>query len=411
MNDDPIPVLIVDDDPVFALFVRQLVESLGNELPCAPEWVDTAEKALEEINRTPYELVLCDYNLPGVSGLELLAQIQRIAPDRQPAVIMLTASGNEAVAVEAMKRGAKDYLPKQELDLPPLLRALKSALAQKRLAGQVARFNAQMQADLDMARKLQQSLLPDQYPCFPRTALAGQSALRFEHRFLSTTALAGDFFGVLGLSDSEAGVFICDVMGHGVRAALVTAMVRALMDELAPAVRDPGQFLTEMNRRLATILKQTDGLIYATAFYLIADTVAGELRYANAGHPRPFHLQRRANVAGPLPMTQRGGPALGLFGQSAYTTNRCPLAADDLVLLFTDGLFEVVTADGSEDYGPERLLAAARERMQLPLPTLLDELLADVRKFSGGEEFTDDVCVLGMEAAGMLTIKNEKFKM
>jgi serine phosphatase RsbU (regulator of sigma subunit) len=397
----PIPVLIVDDDPVFALFVQQLVESLGNELPCAPACVDSAEKALEEINRTPYELLLCDYNLPGVSGLELLAQIQRIAPDHQPAVIMLTASGNEAVAVEAMKRGAKDYLPKQDLGLPPLLRALKSALAQKRLAEQVARFNAQMQADLDMARKLQQSLLPDQYPCFPRTASPGQSALRFGHRFHSTSALAGDFFGVLGLSDTEAGVFICDVMGHGVRAALVTALVRALMDELAPAVRDPGQFLTEMNRKLSGILKQTDGLIFVTAFYLIADTDAGEMRYANAGHPRPLHLQRRAGVAGPLAMPQHGGPALGLFGQSAYATNRCALAADDLVLLFTDGLFEVVSPDTDTDYGQERLLAAVRERMQLPLPQLLDGLLADVRKFSGGEDFDDDVCVLGMEAATM----------
>jgi sigma-B regulation protein RsbU (phosphoserine phosphatase) len=398
MNAPAIPLLIVDDDPVFALFVRQLVEVLSSELPCAPEWVDTAEKALEILSRQRYELVLLDYNLPGANGLQVLAQIQELPTAQQPAVIMLTASGNEAVAVEAMKRGAKDYLPKADLEVPPLTRALKSALAQKRLAEQVARYNAQMQAELDMARTLQQSLLPDKYPCFPREAPPEQSALRFEHRFHSTTALAGDFFGVLGLSDTEAGVFICDVMGHGVRSALVTAMVRALVDELAPRLRDPGQFLTEMNRKLAAILKQTDGPLYATAFYLIANPAGGQMRYANAGHPRPLHLQRRAGAASPLPMTQRGGPALGLFGQSAYATSRCPLAEEDLVLLFTDGLFEVVVADG-EDYGQERLLAAARERMPLPLPKLLDELLADVRTFSGGKEFDDDVCLLGMEAA------------
>jgi serine phosphatase RsbU (regulator of sigma subunit) len=399
MSPDPILVLIVDDDPVFALFVRQLVDSLGSEMPCAPEWVDTGEKALAEIKRQNYELVLLDYHLPGANGLEVLAQIQELPADQQPAVIMLTASGNEAIAVEAMKRGAKDYLPKADLDVPPLIRTLKSALAQKRLADQVARYNKQMQADLDMARKLQLSLLPDKYPSFPAAAPPGQSTLRFEHRFQSTEALAGDFFGVVALSDTEAGMFICDVMGHGVRSALVTAMARALMDELAPTVRDPGQFLIEMNHKLAAILKQTAGPIYATAFYLIADVAAGELRYANAGHPRPLHLQRRAGQVGPLPMLQRGGPALGLFGQSAYTTNRCPLAADDLVLLFTDGLFEVVAPDGDTDYGPERLLAAARERISLPLPNLLDELLADVRKFSGYAEFDDDVCLLGMEAA------------
>ena len=399
MSPDPIPVLIVDDDPVFALFVRQLVDSLGSEMPCVSEWVDTGEKALLEIQRQPYELVLLDYHLPGANGLEVLAQIQELPADRQPAVIMLTASGNEAIAVEAMKRGAKDYLPKVGLDVPPLIRALKSALAQKHLTAQVARYNQQMQADLDMARKLQQSLLPDKYPSFPGAAPPGQSTLRFEHRYQSTEALAGDFFGVVALSDTAAGMFICDVMGHGVRAALVTAMVRALLDELAPVVRDPGRFLTEMNHKLAAILKQTDGPIFATAFYLIADVAAGELRYANAGHPRPLHLQRGAGQVGPLPMSQRGGPALGVFAQSIYTTNHCLLGADDVVLLFTDGLVEVAAPDGGADYGPARLLAAAQERISLPLANLLDELLADVRKFSGAGAFADDVCLLGMQAA------------
>src|SRR5262245_28356297 len=237
MNSAAIPLLIVDDDPVYAHFVQHLVQNLGSELPCQPACVDTAERAFEELSRYQYELVLLDYNLPGANGLQVLAQIQSLPVNRQPAVIMLTASGNEAVAVEAMKRGAKDYLPKADLDVPPLRRALSTALAQKRLAEQVARFNAQMRSDLDMARKLQQSLLPDRYPSFPRAAPPAQSALRFAHRFQPTTALAGDFFSVLGLSDTEAGVFICDVMGHGVRSALVTAMLRALVDELAPGWR------------------------------------------------------------------------------------------------------------------------------------------------------------------------------
>src|SRR5262249_36610626 len=160
MSAPAIPVLIVDDDPVFALFLGQLVTALGSELPCTSQCVDSAENALEVLGRQSYELLLLDYHLPGANGLEVLAQIQALPPAQQRAVIMLTASGNESVAVEAMKRGAKDYLPKANLDVPPLLRALKSALAQKRLAEQVARYNAQMQADLDMARKLQQSLLP-----------------------------------------------------------------------------------------------------------------------------------------------------------------------------------------------------------------------------------------------------------
>jgi phosphoserine phosphatase RsbU/P len=397
MNASPISLLIVDDDPVFARYVQQLVRELGQDLPCAPTVVDTAEKALAEIRDGHYDLALLDYHLPGADGLSLLAAIQELSAPQQPAVIMLTGSGSEAIAVEAMKRGAKDYLPKATLDVLPLTRAIKSALAQKRLAEQVAAYNAQIKADLDMARNLQQSLLPDTYPCFPRSAPPEQSALRFCHRFIPATQLAGDFFSLLPLSDTQAGVFICDVMGHGVRSALVTAILRALLDDLAPRLPDPGEFLAEMNRKLAHMLKQKEGPLFATAFYLLADTAAGQMHCANAGHPPPLHLQRAAGQTVRLAPPKTNGPALGLFPDAAYPAFRSPLVPGDLVLLFTDGLFEVVDGGGEEEYGQERLLATARERMGLPPVRLCDELIAEVRAFSGAAEFSDDVCLLAME--------------
>lgn len=399
MPASPISLLIVDDDPVFAAFVRQLVISLGEALPCQPEWADSAEAALTKMRGQAYELVLLDYQLPAADGLSVLDQIQNLPLGQQPAVVMLTGSGNEAVAVEAMKRGARDYLAKGDLDVPPLTRALTSALRQKRLAQQVAAFNAQMQADLEMARHLQQSLLPDTYPSFPRAVAPQESSLRFCHRFCPTTALAGDFFSVQAVSDTQAGVFIGDVMGHGVRSALVAAMLRALVADLAPRASDPGQFLSEMNRMLAGILKPAEGPMFATAFYLVADAEAGRMDYAGAGHPRPLHFQRGAGTVGMLEPGRGTGPALGLFESSVYATTSVPLAPGDLVLLFTDGLFEVADAQGGEDYGQKRLLDAARRRLDHPLPVLLDELLDEVRAFAGGAEFTDDVCLLGIEVA------------
>ena len=312
---------------------------------------------------------------------------------------MLTGSGNESVAVEAMKRGARDYLPKVGLEAAPLLRALRNALTQKQLADQVARYHAQTHADLEMARHLQQSLLPDRYPTFPRSASPAESALRFCHRFCPAAELAGDFFSVLPLSDARAGVFICDVMGHGVRSALVTAMVRALLGKAAPRTADPGRFLSEMNRRLGSLLKPADSPMFATAFYLVADVATGRLRYATAGHPPPLHLQRRAGQAAPLRVPPRAGPALGLFADAAYATGECPLTAGDVILLFTDGLFEVTSADGQEEYGQQRLLTAARQHLNLPLPELCDALIADVRAFAGDTAFDDDVCLLSIEVA------------
>ena len=406
MNAAPAPLLVVEDSSVYAEILQRLLPALGADMRFAPKWVDTAEKAVEEIAKTNYALVLLDYKLPGADGMTVLAHIRSLPVQRQPAVIMLTGMGNEAVAVEAMKRGAKDYLSKDCLDVPSLVRAITSALERKRLEEQVARYteelrekNAQVEADLNMAREIQEAFLPDRYPTFPRNAVAKESALHFHHRYLPTGAVGGDFFDVLPVSDTQAGVFICDVMGHGVRAALVTALVRALAEELVSASAEPDKFLTEINCRLLGILAQTRVPMFASAFYLVADFARGELRYSSAGHPSPLLVRRSVGTVEALRFPDcRPGPALGVFEESVYPICQCPLAPQDLVVLFTDGLYEVEGAEGDE-YGQNRLLAAVRKRINLPVVQLFDELLADVRKYAVNRGFVDDVCIVGMEVS------------
>ncbi len=404
MSAAPAPLLVVEDSPVYAEILQRLLPTLGADLQFASKWVDTAEKAIEEISRADYTIVLLDYKLPGADGLTVLAHIRSLPPARQPAVIMLTGMGSEAVAVEAMKSGAKDYLPKDSLDMPALLRAITSALERKRLEEQVARYtnelrekNAQMEADLNMAREIQQAFLPQHYPTFPRDAIAAESALHFHHRYHPTSAVGGDFFDVLPISDTEAGVFICDVMGHGVRAALVTAMVRALAEELMPVAADPAKFLTEINLRLLAILTQTHSPMFASAFYIVIDLARGELRYSNAGHPSPLLVRRSAGVVEPLLFPKcRPGPALGVFEESVYPLCQSALVRHDLIVLYTDGLYEVESAAG-EEYGPDRLLAAVRQRADLPVNQLFDELLSDIQQYAGKQGFVDDVCIVGAE--------------
>jgi sigma-B regulation protein RsbU (phosphoserine phosphatase) len=259
--------------------------------------------------------------------------------------------------------------------------------------------NQQLEEDLRMAREIQLTMLPQQYPAFPRDAAPADSAFQFTHRYLPTGAVGGDFFTVSALSNNEASVFICDVAGHGVRSALVTAMIRALLEELKPIAADPGQFLTKLNSDLHSILRHAGTPLLTTAFYFVADWNTGTMRYTNAGHPRPVLVRRTAGKIEPL--TNVGGksqPALGLFEQATYQTSEVKLTPKDLVMLFTDGLYEVQDAK-QELYSQDLLVGEVKRHLQLPASELFDEVLEQVRKFSADGNFTDDVCLVGMEFA------------
>lgn len=259
--------------------------------------------------------------------------------------------------------------------------------------------NLQMEEDLRMASEIQLTMLPQQYPTLPRQATPEESTFRFTHRYLPSGTVGGDFFSVTALSDTEVAVFICDVAGHGVRSALVTAMARALVEELRPFAHEPGQFLTKLNSDLIAILKHSGTPVLTTAFYLVADAATGALRYANAGHPKPLHLQRDAGEVEALAnVGPKNQPALGLFEHAIYQTSQTILAPGDLVMLFTDGLYEV--EDRNEVLYTETMLAAAtRQRLHSPAATLFDGLLAEIRAYSSDGSFEDDVCLVGLDYA------------
>ena len=260
--------------------------------------------------------------------------------------------------------------------------------------------NLLMQENLQMAREIQFAMLPQQYPVVPPNVPPEQSAFQFVHRYQPAETVSGDFFSVSALSEEEVAVFICDVTGHGMRAALVTAMIRALVEELKPIARDPGIFLRKVNSDLFTILKTTGSPMLTTAFYLVANWRTGVMRFANAGHPKPLLIHRPAGRIEPLVNASgKSQPALGLFEDPPYETSEIHLVPGDLVMLFTDGLYEV-QGPNEELYSQERLIMDVKERLPRPTAQLFDELLTAIGNFSVDHEFADDVCLVGMEYAG-----------
>lgn len=270
----------------------------------------------------------------------------------------------------------------------------------ERLLREQAEHLELLREDLQLARELQQAMLPLQYPVFPQQVAPQDSAFLFHHAYRSTEAIGGDFFAILPLSETTVGVFLCDVMGHGVRSALVTAMIRAMLEELKPLAHEPGQLLNELNRDLSEILRRARTPVFTSAFYLVADAETGLMRYANAGHPIPLHASRRERRVTLLDCEASSGPALGMIADADYGTHVMQLAQGDVMFLFTDGLFEIKDASG-DFFGVERVLDSLQrqiEKSALPaLPALCDGVLQDAISFAG--DLDDDLCFIAVEMA------------
>jgi sigma-B regulation protein RsbU (phosphoserine phosphatase) len=397
----PLKVLLIEDNAIDARLIQIMLSDAGSGI-FQLERAERLSAGLQRLVSGDIGLVLLDLSLPDSQGLATFSRLY--AESRGIPIIVMSGLDDQTVAVTAVHEGAQDYLVKGQVSGQLLVRAMRYAIERKRTAQQLAGYaeelrkrNAQMEADFSMAREIQQVFLPRQYPVFPKGASTRDSAVQFTHRYLPAAAVGGDFFNIFQITDTLAGAFICDVMGHGMRAALVTAVMRGLVEQLMPAAADPGQFLTAINHSLHAILEQTEEPMLATAVYILIDLASGELRFANAGHPSPLHIRSADNQVQPLKSYDASrGPALGLFHDSTYPVGRCPIAPNDFILLFTDGLFEVSGPAGQE-FGPDRLLHAVRTRSRLDPSTLFDELLDEVKEFSSGKDFEDDVCLIGAE--------------
>src|SRR4029077_5496420 len=183
---------------------------------------------------------------------------------------------------------------------------------------QIREKNRQMEEELQMARELQVALLPRWFPTIPVGAPPDESALSFLSLYFPTGDVSGDFFNVSSVGEKAAGVMICDVMGHGVRSALITGMIRGLVEEHSKFAADPGVLLTRINRALTVILGQAGTTMFASCFYLVADVERAELRFANAGHPCALHVRCDGASAEKLDDQGSRGPVMGIFPSATY---------------------------------------------------------------------------------------------
>jgi sigma-B regulation protein RsbU (phosphoserine phosphatase) len=264
---------------------------------------------------------------------------------------------------------------------------------------QLTTINKQLEEDLQMAANLQQAFLPQSYPLFMRPE--GGHLVEFSHRYLASTQVSGDLCSIHKLNDTEVGMLVFDVMGHGVRSALITAMAHTMVGDLIQRDLSPGEFFSEMNRQLKTVFRSQEAFIFVTACYLILNTDTGILQGASAGHPAPFIMHKGPPLEALAlhAVESVHGPALAVVENFEYKTCELKLKPNDTIVMYTDGILEE-TNSNQDEFGAERAIEILSKQPDNIPDLACDQLVDAVRQFNENERLNDDICLLAFRWNG-----------
>lgn len=267
----------------------------------------------------------------------------------------------------------------------------------RELEAEVAAKTAVIREDLEMAREFQNALLPSSYPDAPPSDVPDPLRLGFAHFYQPASTVGGDFFDLIEIDEHRTGILIADVMGHGARSALITAILRALVRNHAIDAGEPAKFLGMLNTHLHELVTRSGQTLFVTAFYMVLDTFEEQAAWAVAGHPAPLRARRgTGNPPQPLWTTTRRQPALGLLLSARYEASYSAIRAGDVFLLYTDGVVEAENPDGGE-FGMERLKSTFDESLDGPLAAMPAKIVCEVAAFQKRRQQDDDVCVVAVE--------------
>jgi sigma-B regulation protein RsbU (phosphoserine phosphatase) len=408
-------LVVIDSDPQRRASLAQLLSQLGHEVAIPGD----SQEALRLAAAPETDLILLDLDFPPIKGRPLLEYLQADHTLQQTPVLLLADDHQTTRIIQALELGAADYLA------PPVNQTLlrlrvstqleKNWFRERKLANLLLEDLLALERDLEIARSIQQSFLPETLPKLPGWEIAA--------RFEPARMVAGDFYDVFPLaSNRHVALVIADVCDKGVGAALFMAIFRSLIRAFAqyfPAGQPAQGLLVAAGSGLAqppepTIdslaLKSAVSLtnnyiattharasMFATMFFGMLDPATGHLLYINAGHNPPVLL----SPTGIKTELRPTGPAVGLFPYLEFGVSEAQLAPGDLLFTYTDGVTEAHITDG-QHFGEERLL----ELLAQPITTvaeLLERITKHVQSHMAGASPFDDITLLAVRRTASVT--------
>jgi sigma-B regulation protein RsbU (phosphoserine phosphatase) len=357
-----------------------------------------------------FDLLISDWQMPGMDGVELLQKIRAREAGGHGYLyaILLTSRSEKSDLVEGMSSGADDFVSKPfdrdelrvRVQAAGRIIELEHALGEQNrrlaIANQILRSaNQRMKESLEAAAKIQQSYLPENPPESPHA--------KFGWIYEPCDELAGDTLNVLPLTEELVGIYIVDVSGHGVPAALLSVHLSRIFTRRSASgsllrgrggsggvhdVTPPAAVVAELNRRFAL-----DGTVeqYFTALYGVLDLRKREFKFTSAGHPGPLVIS-----VGGARRFRACPPAVGFLPDATFSEQTLQCDGGDRLYFYTDGVFEVENGEG-EQFGEERLQEVLENAARDSLQKSLEDVRDAARAWCGEAPFVDDVSLIGVE--------------
>lgn len=373
-------ILILCDQAEELSRLQELLRSVGYRVRCQEGPV----AALTEVQQYPPDLLVIDLFEDPKKNLAFLRALREFVPGYPGAALLVAEVEGLPQRAEAGELQLGFVLSKPFFDDQFLL-VVESALRSQHLEEAYVTSQRQHEEDMALATTVQRNLLPLPPPRRPGIEVAAV--------YHPSHSLGGDYFDVLDLGHGGTGLFVADVVGHGVAAALFTSLLKAhLSQDRVRSQRDaPEETMAALNDTMATMFAGTGRFI--TAVYACFSLERDHLLVTSAGHPCPMLLPRQ----GPIVEFDQGGLPLGIQPGTHYPRVQIPFAAGDRLYLYTDGAFEQAWHAKGRQFGLARLRELLLQGRQAPLLEGLAAVMHAIEEWCGPEGLSDDVNILGLE--------------
>ena len=380
-------ILVVDDEPRNVRILQIQLNARGYTVYTAADGLQALDVVKEEMP----DLILLDINMPKMDGFEVVKQVRANEATEFIPIVMITAlRDTRENRIKSIEAGADDFIEKP-FDSLEVLARVRSLLRIKHYQDTLAKYNARLQEELQMARSIQEILIP-------QDGVQELSGFRVASHCCPEMAVGGDFFDVWEIAPNRLGVFISDVMGHGVSAAFVTVFIKTILAEFQQQIENnPGHLLEILNTRFNDLISSRL-FMFATAFCGIIDLDKGEFVCANAGHSFPFLYNAQEKTYHPVG-DKNTGNGLGIWRDSVYETTHYPFDQLSKIFLYTDGVYEAKNPKG-EEFTIDRLRRLVDAWTDQSVAELVTSVSEAVDTFTDNCPKDDDLTLIAIEVSG-----------